>query len=177
MAYANANNVCSFLGMLVKDPEIKTIGKGKNAFKKAVVTLAVPKNYKKDRDEDEPNADFPRIEFIGDGIADYIESYFSKGKPASIQASFRTFTWEDEDGDTQYGQAFDGIAISFVPGAKSDDDDEDGGSKRSSKKTSKKKPASTSTKKKRRPDPEDEDELDDDEDFEIDDEEDEDIPF
>lgn len=170
MAYANANNVCSFLGVLAKDPEISTVGKGKNSFGKAIVTLAVPKTYNKNRGDDEPTADFPRIEFIGDGIVDYIENYFSKGKPASVLAGYKTFTWTDKNGETQYGQSFEGVAIQFVPGAKSDDDEDDKKSRKKSKSKSSKKSS------KRRPEPEEDDE--DDEDYEIDDDEmDEDIPF
>lgn len=162
MAYANSNNTANFIGWLVKDPEITTVGKGKNQFQKAVVTLGVPRLYKADRPDSEPSSDFPRIEFLGDGIVGYIENHFHKGKPASIMASFKTFTWE-KDGDTQYGQSFDGVAIQFVPGAKSEDDSSGGGSKK--RKTNKKKQKKV----------EDVEIDDEDDDFEIDDEDD--IPF
>lgn len=192
MAYANPNNVTTIQGRFVKDIEIEEIGKGKNKFSKISTIIAVPKQLSaKQREEYEddgkPTADFIPVVFFGDDNCDRIEEYFSKGDAIIITGSINTYSWEDDDGDTQYGWNLNVVSWGFPMGkGNNDDDDEDdkkSSRKRKSKSKSKKRTSGkgkskrSSTNKKRKAKEEEDDDFEIDEEDYDEDEEDDDLPF
>lgn len=116
--FLNVNNFCTFLGRLVKDPELSYVGSGDNSFAKVRFTLAVDKNMSKDQKEKaeqagRSTADFINCEMIGKK-AEAIANHFSKGKPIKVVAGYSTYTTQ-KDGATHYGHFFDVVDFSFVP--------------------------------------------------------------
>lgn len=120
----NGSNLCIFEGIMVKDPEFETIGKGNNAFTKAKFTIAVRRKLTKDqrdakkKGDDIVDADFPRFVALG-GQADAIQTcvdngHLGKSKPIRVIASYENFSWTDKNGDAQYGHDFKIEEWSFV---------------------------------------------------------------
>jgi single-strand DNA-binding protein len=60
-----------------------------------------------------PTADFPRFVVIG-GQADFIQKYFTKGKPCRVVGSFETSTYTDQQGQKQYGWVFQVQDVGFT---------------------------------------------------------------
>jgi single stranded DNA-binding protein len=116
----NVNNCCQFEGRIAKDPEFKTVGQGKNAFNKALFTLAVDRSLSKDQrdakrngDDSIVSADFPQ--FVANGAkADIIRDYFCKGKPIKIWATYQSYVTQDQNGNKRYGHIFVVEELGFV---------------------------------------------------------------
>ena len=81
-------NTCTFIGRLVKDPEIKTIGEAKVAN----FTIAVNKRFKS-KSEDAPTADFIPVS-VWRSSAEFAEKYFHKGKKVFVVGNLETYSYE-----------------------------------------------------------------------------------
>lgn len=101
-------NVCTFLGRLTKDVEIKTVGETEIAN----FTLAVDRRFKK---EGQPTADF--LNFVAFGkTAEVISKYCEKGSQIAVVARVQTRTWDDKDGNKRYITEFVVDGFSFAGG-------------------------------------------------------------
>ena len=84
------NNV-SLIGRMVKDPEIKTIGKETSVLN---FTIAVDRNYT-DKDGNRP------ADFIGcvawRNTAEFISRHFKKGDPVAVCGSIQTRSYDDSE--------------------------------------------------------------------------------
>ena len=80
-------NAVSLIGRLVDDPEVKKVGKGKDAKKVCNFTIAVQRS--------KDVADFVDCS-AWDGRAEFLEEYFSKGQRVGITGSIRKDCWEDD---------------------------------------------------------------------------------
>lgn len=89
-------NTCTFIGRLVKDPEIKMIREAKVAN----FTIAVNKRFKS-KSEDAPTADFIPVS-VWRSSAEFAEKYFCKGKKVFVVGNLETYSY-DKDGKRQYG--------------------------------------------------------------------------
>lgn len=112
------NNV-NLIGRLVKDPEVRETGKGKDAYTVASFTLAV--DSKKDE------ADFIRCVAFG-GMADTIDQYIKKGDQIGVTGRIQTGSYENKEGQKVY--TTDIIVERFDFGAKSAREEESSGKKR-----------------------------------------------
>lgn len=85
-------NVCSLIGRLVKEPELKKIN---NANNTAVcnITIAVDRKFKQDG---QPDADFFNCVAWGK-TAEFISKFFSKGVRIGLVGRIQTRTWTDAD--------------------------------------------------------------------------------
>lgn len=86
------NNVC-LLGRLVKDPDIREYGKGKDTGLCARITVAV------DRNKEE--TDFISCVAFGK-TAELLDTYFKKGKRIALEGRIQTGSYEDKDGNKRY---------------------------------------------------------------------------
>lgn len=136
-------NVVSLIGRMVKTPELKEYGKGKNAGVVTRFTLAVQ------RDAD--TADFISCVAFGK-TAEMIDTYLKKGSKLGVTGSIQTGSYEDKDGNKRYTTDVIVRMIDFCDGKKEEDAEEE------------EKPRKKGAKKSRRREEEDED--DDDEDAE-----------
>ena len=85
------NNV-SLIGRLTKDPELKTTQSGLPVCR---FTVAVDRTYSKDQ------TDFINC-IAWRKTAEFISSYFSKGKRIALTGSIQTGSYTDKDGKTVY---------------------------------------------------------------------------
>lgn len=110
----NINNFCSFEGRLVKDPSKTVIGTGENAYSKVLMTIAVARNLtSKQKQNGAQEADFINLIAYGKN-ADFIASYFSKGKPIKVLASYRSFEKTDDFGNKMFGSYLNVEQVSFT---------------------------------------------------------------
>lgn len=86
-------NSVNLIGRMVRDPELKEYGKGKDAGSVVRFTLAVQ------RDKD--NADFISCVAFG-GTAELIDTYFSKGSLFGVSGRIQTGSYEDKEGNKRY---------------------------------------------------------------------------
>jgi single-strand DNA-binding protein len=108
-------NVCTFLGRLTKDVEVKTVGETEIAN----FTLAVDRKFKK---EGQPTADF--LNFVAFGkTAEVISEHCKKGSQIAVVSRVQTRTWDDKDGNKRYITEFLVESFSFA-GSKPKSDDE-----------------------------------------------------
>lgn len=118
--FFNINNTALFEGRIVKDIDVKTVGQGQNAFKKALFTIAVDRQLSsdqrkkvKDGDTSIQTADF--IPFVANGAkAETLEKYFCKGKPIRVAASYQSYKKTDANGNDVFGHIFVVHDIGFV---------------------------------------------------------------
>ena len=82
-------------GRLTKDPELRNTATGTAACS---FTVAVARRYVK---EGQPEADFIPCVAFGRS-AEFISTYFSKGKRICIEGAIQTRTWDDNDGNRHY---------------------------------------------------------------------------
>ena len=86
-------NVCTFMGRMVREPELKTTGTGVSVCS---FCLAVDRNYTPKGSE--KVADF--IDFTAwRGTADFIAKYFTKGDMIAVTGELQTRMYEDKDGN------------------------------------------------------------------------------
>lgn len=117
--FLNSNNLCTFEGRMVKDPEISyiSIKNGAEQMAKVRFTLAVDRNMTQQQKEaakaaGQPTADFIPFEMIG-ARAEFVSKYFPKGKPAKVVAGYKSFSYQ-KDGQTVYAHVFDVVDITFT---------------------------------------------------------------
>lgn len=86
-------NVCTIMGRLVRDPELRRTGSGVAV---ASFTLAVDRDFAKDGGEKE--VDF--IDCIAwRGAGEFVSKYFSKGSMAIVSGRLQIRSWTDKDGN------------------------------------------------------------------------------
>lgn len=107
----NVNNLCTFEGRIVNDPQISIQGQGRDSYTKALFTLAIDRKLTKEQREAKKNrVEGPYIDlvsFVANGaIADIIKNYFGKGKPIKVIASYQSFEFKDNNGDIKYDHIF-----------------------------------------------------------------------
>lgn len=113
-------NTCIFLGRLTRDPELSVGQSGKSYCR---FSLALDGG--KDREGKEKTNFF---DFVAFGAkAEFLEKYFSKGKPMTVVSEATQETWEDSDGNRRSKTSFIAREIGFVPssgngGAKTQDE-------------------------------------------------------
>ena len=107
-------NNCTFIGRLVREPEIKTVGEAKNAS----FTIAVDRRFKS-KNENAPTADFIPVS-VWRNTADFVENYFHKGKQVSVVGSLETYSY-DKDGEKRYGFRINASEVGFADSVKSED--------------------------------------------------------
>ncbi len=106
-------NNCTFIGRLVRDPEMKTVG-GANV---ANFTLAVDKRFKS-KNENAPTADFIPVS-VWRSAADFVGKYFHKGKQVSVVGSLETYSY-DKGGERRYGFCINANEVGFADSAKAE---------------------------------------------------------
>lgn len=85
-------NKVILIGRLVKNPEIKELGKNKKVCN---FSLAVPKRFVKKGEERQ--ADFLNI-VAWDNVSDFCSKYFKKGQQVGIVGRIETGSYDDKDG-------------------------------------------------------------------------------
>lgn len=109
--------VVSGVGRLTRDPEVTEVGE----HRKATFGVAI------DRAGDKGAAGFFRVE-AWNSSADFVEKYFSKGKPIFIAGELAHSTWTDEGTNSKRESVYiKATRIAFVPGVPKADDGEGGG--------------------------------------------------
>ena len=114
----NTGNICIFEGRVVADPKISQIPYNGKQLAKAEFTLAVDRNMSKEQKQKaqtagKPTSDFPKFEAVG-ANAEFITKWVKKGKPIRVVAEFETFTYNDKQGNKQYGFKFSVQNIGFT---------------------------------------------------------------
>lgn len=121
MAYLNINNICSFEGRLIADPELSYLPSngGQQGLPKCRFKVAVDRNMTKEakqkaQAEGKETADFVPLEILGQR-AEFVANNFSKGKGIRVVSSFKTFSYT-KDGQTNYGYNFDVVDVGYCLG-------------------------------------------------------------
>ena len=108
-------NVCTFLGRLTRDVELRYAGETPVAN----FGIAVNRRFKKDG---QPEADFPRLVAFGKN-AENIAKFFKKGSEIVVTGHLQTGSYEDKDGKKVYTTDIIVDQWSFTGGSKSDGQD------------------------------------------------------
>lgn len=82
-------NICTFLGRLTADPELRTTSSGINVTR---FTVAVDRPYKKGEDK---QADFINV-VAWRGTAEFVTKYFRKGSSIGLSGSLRVEKYEKD---------------------------------------------------------------------------------
>lgn len=91
----NPNNICSFIGRLTRDPELRKTGKGKSVTS---FSLAVDRNYP-DENNNWPS-DF--IDFVAwDVRAEKIAESWKKGDLVTVSGPLQIRPYKDKDGNNR----------------------------------------------------------------------------
>lgn len=106
-------NNCTFIGRLVRDPEVKTVKEAKVAS----FTLAVDKRFKS-KNDGAPTADFIPVSGWR-STADFVEKYFHKGKQVSVVGSLETYSYE-KDGEKRYSFRINAEQVGFADSARTE---------------------------------------------------------
>ena len=98
-------NNCTLIGRLCADPELRYLANANNtAFSR--FTIAIDRNYNKEKKEEEMTAGRPVADFIGcvcwGKTAELIGRYFNKGKEIALQGRIQTGSYEAQDGTRRY---------------------------------------------------------------------------
>ncbi len=104
-------NNCTFIGRLVRDPEMKTVGEATVAN----FTIAVDKRFKS-KAEGAPTADFIPV-CAWRNTADFVNKYFHKGKQVSVVGALETYSYE-KDGERRYGFQIRADQVGFADSKK-----------------------------------------------------------
>ena len=107
-------NNCNFIGRLTADPEIKTLGSGKNI---ANFTIAVDREYK-DGSGNKITDFIPCIAF--DPTASLLDKYFHKGNLIGVSGRFESRSYEDSNGNKKIFYSIMVNHIDFIQGKSSD---------------------------------------------------------
>ena len=81
-------NNSTLIGNLTRDPELKHTQNGKTI---ATFTIAVPKNYNKDK------TNFIRCQVWGNTAEKYVGKYAKKGNKLAVSGELMIDTWKDDD--------------------------------------------------------------------------------
>lgn len=132
MAYLNMNNMCTFEGRLVTDPELSSLQAGGSNLSKCKIKIAVDRNMTKDakakaQQEGKDTADFIPVDIIGPK-ADFVANYFSKGSGIRVVASFKSFTYQNKEGQKVYSYGFDAVDVGFTVGGNGNGNNSNAGS-------------------------------------------------
>ena len=101
-------NKVILIGNLTADPELKQTASGISA---CTFSIAVNRRYK---DETGQNAcDFINI-VAWRKTADFVNQYFTKGKPILVCGQLQTRTWTDKEGNKRYATEVVADEVSFV---------------------------------------------------------------
>ncbi len=106
-------NKCIFIGRLVRDVELKTVG---DNVPVANFTIAVDKRFKP-KEDGQPTADFIPI-VAWRKSAEFANKHFHKGKQVAICGSLETYTWDKEDGSKGYGFRINAEELRFADSAR-----------------------------------------------------------
>ena len=97
-------NSIQLIGRLVRNPELKHTASTGNAM--ARFTVAIDRNYNKEKKEEEMTAGRPVADFIGcvwwGKTAELIGRYFNKGSQIALQGRIQTGSYEANDGTRRY---------------------------------------------------------------------------
>ncbi len=104
-------NKVNFIGRIVKDFELKTVGKD---MKNTTFTIAVDRTYKKDG---QPDADFFNIVAWGK-TAEFISKWFAKGVRIGVSGRIQNKNWEDKEGKKHYATEIIAEEVYFADGKK-----------------------------------------------------------
>jgi len=91
-------NVCTFIGRLGQEPEIKYTQAGKAV---ATLSLAVGESYKDKSGQKVETTEWIRVVFFG-ALADICEKYLNKGAQIYVSGKMRTRKWTDNNNQTRY---------------------------------------------------------------------------
>ncbi len=105
------NNVV-LSGRLARDPEVRYTA---SQMAVARFTVAVDRQFSRDRDQNDKSADFISCVAFGKQ-GEFMEKYFSKGKPIFLQGRIQTGSYTKQDGTTVYTTDVVAERIEFVPG-------------------------------------------------------------
>jgi single-strand DNA-binding protein len=86
-------NKVILMGNLTRDPELKTLPRGKAVCE---LSLAVNKTWKDDNGQKQERTSFFGCSAFG-STAENLAKYFSKGKPILIEGELTQETWEDKE--------------------------------------------------------------------------------
>lgn len=96
-------NSVTLIGRIVRDPETRHTASGTAM---ARFTIAVDRNYNKEKKEEEMTAGRPVADFIScvawGKTAETIGKYFSKGSQIAVQGRIQTGSYEANDGTRRY---------------------------------------------------------------------------
>ena len=92
----SAVNTIMIMGRMTKDPDVRTVGEGENAFKVAKFSVAVNRFSKKEH----PEADFFDVEAFR-SKAEVIEKYFHKGSRILVRGEMHFDNYQDKDGNNR----------------------------------------------------------------------------
>ena len=108
-------NVCTIMGRLVRDPELRRTGSGVAVTS---FTLAV------DRDFNPKDGGEKEVDFIDcnawRGTAEFVSKYFSKGSMAIVSGRLQIRTWNDKDGNKRRSAEVVADSVYFGDSKKSD---------------------------------------------------------
>lgn len=92
-------NKAVIIGNLTKDPEIRTMGNGKEV---ASFTVATSERWKDKLGERKEKSEFHKIVIFSEGLIKVASSYLKKGSKVYLEGSLQTRSWENSDGAKQY---------------------------------------------------------------------------
>ena len=87
-------NVCTIMGRLTRDPELRRLANGKAVVN---VSIACDRDFAP-KDGGERETDFIDIVIFG-STAEFFSKYFSKGQMAIFSGRLQIRTWTDKDGN------------------------------------------------------------------------------
>lgn len=107
-------NKVILIGNLGKDPEIKTMGNGKEV---ANLTIATSEKWKdKSTGEKKEKTEWTRVVVFNEGLVRLCKQYISKGTKLYIEGKLETRKWQDASGVDKYStevvlQAYNGSIV------------------------------------------------------------------
>lgn len=107
-------NVCTIMGRLTRDPELRRTGSGTAV---ANFTLAVDRDFAP-KDGGERETDF--IDCIAwRGTAEFVSKYFTKGSMAIVSGRLQIRNWTDKDGNKRRSAEVEASSVYFGESRKS----------------------------------------------------------
>lgn len=91
-------NLCSFIGTVGRDPEIRTIPNGK---KVANFSIAMNESYNDKEGKKVEKTEWAKIVIWG-GLAEVVEKYVKQGTSVYVQGKITTRSWDDPEGNKKY---------------------------------------------------------------------------
>lgn len=110
-------NNCTLIGRLCADPELRYTKTG-TAFSR--FTVAIDRNYNKEKKEEEMTAGRPVADFINcvcwGKTAELVANYLYKGSQAAIQGKIQTSSYDGQDGNRVYRTDVVAERVEFIGG-------------------------------------------------------------